>query len=154
MTKIDMEKIEKWAQKDIEKMSTKVLYDAPLVRYIIDRKIVQERPLSDLSRLFVVNADDDLTPFDEHYVETEFFVLDFKNCIWIVPNSSPVRYIYTVWQDWLVETRGFFHAQLKEIPASWPRTSFFGIRYGQKPQAAILPPSDLPDWKVTVPVIC
>lgn len=152
MIKTDKEEIEKRGQQDIEKMPTKVLYEAPLLRYRINRKIVQERPLSELSQLFVVNAYDDFSLFDEQYVETEFFVLAFSDYIWIVPNSSPVRYIYTDWKDWLVQTRGFFHAQLKEIPTNWPRTSFLGIRYGQKPRAAVLPASDLPEWEVTGPI--
>ncbi|NYF78801.1 hypothetical protein [Granulicella arctica] len=148
MAELDIEKLrEQWREK-VERMPTKVVYEAPWIRFLIDRKVVQERQLSDLSRIYEVFSGTDLWATDR-----EFAVLDFGDCLWVVPNTTPIGLIYPEWSDWVIENRAYFNAYIGGIPLEWLNPPFLGIRFGSAlPVAGVYPINSLPAWSVEGPL--
>lgn len=131
----------------VDREKAKVVYDSPTIRYFIEDKLAQERPLSDLSRLFEVFSGTDLWTTDEQWA-----VLDFRDNLWIVPNTTPIDLIYPEWSDWLIHNRGYYRAYIGSIPEVWAKPPILGIRFGTKPRAAVLPGNSLPEWQTEGPL--
>lgn len=149
MAEYDLKKLTAEARKQLDLMPTRVIYDAPWIRFRIDNKLTEQRNVADLSRLFEAHAVDFYGEYEE-----EFTVLDFTDSLWLVPNLTPLWYAHSAWRDKLIANRGFFRADfwVKGFPKTWPRSSLFGIKHGYLPKASVVSGNQLPQWKLEGPL--
>lgn len=151
MAEYDFETAVVEARKEAELQPTRVSYREPLIRFFIKNTSVQERHVSDLSRLFDVYT---YNFWGEE--EQEFTVLDFTDSLWLVPNLTPLVWARREWRDHLLANRGYFYAHLGAggFPKQWPLKTFLGYRYGYLPKPAVVPGRNFPSeaWKLEGPL--
>lgn len=131
----------------IDREKTKVVYEFSLLRYFIADRLADERPLSALFRFFEVFSGTDLWATDEHWA-----VLDFQDCLWIVPNTTPIDLIYPELAETLIRSHGYYRAYIGSIPERWAKRPVLGIPFGTKPRAAVLTDNALPEWQTEGPL--
>ena len=148
MSNVDVEKL--W-EKELERrkhLTTQVLYDEPVIRFQINGRIEATRQLSELRRVFEVDAGSDLFAND-----IWFQVMDFGDSLWIVPESVGLE-THLAWADYLRAIGGYFHATIYWPPKQWLGGGFLGL--GRHPVAKIVAGNALPvhneTWKTEGPL--
>lgn len=148
MSNVDVEKL--W-EKELERrkhLTTQVLYDEPVIRFQINGRIEATRQLSELRRVFDVDAGAEFLGND-----IRFDVLDFGDSLWIVPEGIPLD-THAAWADYLRDIGGFFQASIYWPPKAWLGGGFLGL--GRHPVAKIVAGNALPveneTWKTEGPL--
>ncbi len=129
-----------------DRPATHVAFRAPMLEYVVKKKITYERPLADLRRVFLVH-----TGLVAMGGEEEFTVLEFRDALWVVPNLSPLPLAFGPLRGQLESQGGYFEATLDELPEPWRRRILgFQSVYLPRPFEGNL--STIPNWELKGPL--
>lgn len=132
-------------------MTGRVITEGDLIQLWADGRLLDEQRQNNLARIYDVFAGSDISIANP---DTNFYVFAFLDKLWLLPENTEgvPGVIFRSWRDLIVKSKLYYFAHLDALPQEWRKPWMGGLFRMPEPQLLVLPPTDLPNWRLRGPL--